>query len=77
MATIPAGEVEGIIRKYSPSSYIITDESADKVAGAIADAMAMYEKGKIKDNRIREFLEEFSREALAVKLMTIVEERLQ
>jgi glycosyltransferase involved in cell wall biosynthesis len=76
LATIPAGEVEGIIKKYSPSSYIITDESADKVAEAIADAMRKYENDEIRDNHVKEFLEEFSRESLTLKLMKIIREEL-
>ena len=76
LATIPAGEVESIIKKYSPSSYIINDESADMVAEAIIDAMAKYNRNEIRDNRIAEFLEGFSRENLTLKLMRIIKERL-
>jgi glycosyltransferase involved in cell wall biosynthesis len=76
LATIPTGEVEEIIKKYSPSSYIITEESAEKVANAILDAMVKYEQYEIMDNHVSEFLKNFSRENLTQKLMRLIEERL-
>ena len=76
LATIPHGEVEGIIKEYSPSSYIVTEDSAAKVADAILDAMAKYKGNEIQDNRIREFLNSFSRENLTLKLMNIIEQKL-
>jgi len=76
LATIPAGEVEAIIKKYSPSSYIITDESAENVAEAILDAMAKYNDNAIINNRVEEFLEDFSRENLTKQLMTLIESNM-
>ena len=56
LATIPTGEVQDIINKYSPSSYIINDESHEKVAEAILDAREKYKNKQIKDNHVNEFL---------------------
>ena len=74
LATIPGGEAKEIINEYSPSSYVIIKQSAEEVSMAISDAIEKYEKGKILDNRVNEFLEHFSRERLAVKLIDIIEE---
>jgi glycosyltransferase involved in cell wall biosynthesis len=76
LATIPSGEVKEIITTYSPSSYVVTDESAEKVADAILDAMSKYRKNEIKDNHVEAFLKNFSRENLTLKLMKIIEQNL-
>jgi glycosyltransferase involved in cell wall biosynthesis len=76
LATIPQGEVERIIKEYSPSSYIVTEESAVKVADAILNAMTKYKRNEIQDNYIGEFLGSFSREKLTLKLMNIIEQNL-
>ena len=56
LATIPPGEVQDIIHRYSPSSYVINEETHNKVADAILDAKEKYKKYEIKDNNIIEFL---------------------
>ena len=77
IATIPHGEVEEIIRKYSPSSYILTeDASPNDAAEAILDAMSKYKNNDIQRNLIQDFMEEFSREKLTLKLMDIIEHNL-
>ena len=76
LATIPHGEVEEIIREYSPSSYVVSEESSEKVAEAILDAMRKYQGNEIHDNRVQEFIKRFSRENLTLKLMEIIERRL-
>lgn len=74
LATIPGGEVEEIIRKYSPGSCIITDESSEEVADAILDAMWKCDNDKAQDNHVEDFLEEYSRENQALKLMDIIKQ---
>lgn len=74
LATIPPGEAEQIIMRYSPCSYIITDESPEKVANAITDAMTKCTDGRANTNRVHEFLEQFSREKLAMKLIHLIEQ---
>ena len=76
LAIIPTGEVEEIIKKYSPSAYVITDQSSDKIADAILDAMDKYEKNEIQDNNVSDFLENFSRENLTLKFMKIINEKI-
>ena len=77
LAIIPGGEVEGIIRKYSPGSYIITEEgSSADVAKAIEDAMEKYRSGQMPDNRIDEFLAAFSRESTSRAIMKAITETL-
>ena len=76
LATIPQGEAEEIIRKYSPSSYIVTEESSEKVADAILDAIKKYKYNQIQDNSVQEFLTRFSRENLTLKLIDIIEQNL-
>jgi len=75
LATIPSGEVEEIIRRYSPSSYITSKGSPEEVAAAILDAMQKYKDNKIQDNNVDEFMKRFSRENLTLKLMDIIEEK--
>ncbi len=76
LATIPSGEVEDLIRKFSPNSYVITEKSAGKVADAIVDAMSKYRTGDILDNHAGAFLEDFSRENLTLKLINILENNM-
>jgi glycosyltransferase involved in cell wall biosynthesis len=76
LATIPPGEVEEIIKAYSPSSLIVTTNSARDVANAISRAISMYEKLEVEDNHVEEYLESFSRENLTLKLMGIIEENV-
>ena len=74
MATIPTGEVADIINEFSPSSYVITEKSSEKVAEAIRDAMVKYEENQIQSNYVDKFLESFSRERLALKLMNVIDQ---
>jgi glycosyltransferase involved in cell wall biosynthesis len=76
LATIPTGEVEAIIKEFSPSSFIVTTNSARDVANAISNAISMYEKHEIAENHVEEYLESFSRENLTLKLMGIIEENV-
>ena len=76
LATIPQGEVEKIIKTYSPSSYLVTEDSAPKIADAILDAISKYNNNEIKPNRVSEFLERFSREKLTLKLKAEIEKVL-
>jgi glycosyltransferase involved in cell wall biosynthesis len=77
LATIPYGEVVEIIKKYSPSPYVISKDSTEEVAAAILDAMQKYKDNQIKDNYVAGFMERFSRENLTLKLMNIIEEKMQ
>lgn len=61
LATIPSGEVEQIIRKYSPSSYLVTEKRPELVADSIIDAMEKYRTGEVINNKVEEFLSSFSR----------------
>lgn len=76
LATIPAGEAEKIIHQYSPSSFVVTEESPKAVAQAILDAMTKYRENKIQDNNLKEFLDCFSRQKLTLKLMSIIKNNL-
>ena len=77
LATIPHGEVEEIISKYSPASYVITESSASKVADAILDAIGKYRCNQIKGNYIEEFLSIYSRENLTRKLIRIIDDNIE
>ncbi|MBI1824631.1 MAG: glycosyltransferase [Nitrospirae bacterium] len=76
LATIPHGEVEEIIHTYSPSSFVVTEESPEKISEAILGAVAKYENNEIKDNYVEEFLKRFSRESLTLELIKIIENHL-
>jgi glycosyltransferase involved in cell wall biosynthesis len=76
LATIPTGEVERIIRKYSPSSRVVTDQCSRNVAERIKEAMVMYQGCEITSNRVESFLSRFSRSCLAEKLYGIYRDYL-
>ena len=77
LATIPKGEVENMIKEYSSSSYVITEESGHKVAEAIFDVMEKYNNRDIHDNQVNKFLDNYSRENQALKLMQIIDKNLR
>lgn len=83
LATIPSGEVEHIIRRFSPASYIVKMDSdkysakaVPEIADAIVDAMEKYKNNAIQNNLVGEFLHEFSRENLTLKLANLIEKTL-
>lgn len=76
LATIPAGEVADIITQFSPASYVVSQHDSTRIADAILDAMDRYKKGEIEDNYVGEFLKDFSRESLSLKLIRIIIENL-
>jgi len=76
LAIIPPGEVADIIHRFSPISYVITENSSKKVADAIFDAMCRYQENEIQANNIDDFLEHFSREKLAIKLIKLLDDNL-
>ena len=73
LATIPPGEVEEMIHKFSPSSIVITEDSGIRVSEAIMDAWRSYKNGKIQPNRVGEFLAFYSRETQTRRLMAAIE----
>lgn len=76
IATQPHAEARAIIRKYSPASYIIDQDSPEYICNAIADAIAKYKNNQVFQNRTEDFLRDFSRENLTLKLMRIIENSL-
>ncbi len=83
LATIPSGEVEHIIRRFSSASYIVKldcdskpTETISQIGEAILDAMEKYKSDKITNNLVEEFLDEFSRENLTLKLIRVISENL-
>ncbi len=76
LATIPGGEVASIIGDYSPSSRIVSEDSAESVADSILMAMHDYRCGLIKSNHVAEFLDCFSRENTTTRLEIIIEKKL-
>ncbi|MCK9264838.1 MAG: glycosyltransferase [Deltaproteobacteria bacterium] len=76
LATIPEGEVEQIIRKYSPSSFVVTEKRPEPVAESIVNAMQQYRDGKIADNHVSEFLSSFSRAKSAKNMLALMENLL-
>ncbi len=78
LATIPHGESEDLIKRYSPGSYVIAEEGSHlDVAEAVRDAMARWRRNEMPANHVEEFLAHFTREKLAQKVMRIVESRLR
>lgn len=76
LATIPEGEVEELVRKYSPASYVITEYSPEKIADAILDVQNRYQSGEMVPNRIEAFRKNYSRESLTLTLMKIIQGNL-
>lgn len=72
LATIPKGEVEDIITRYSPSSYIVNEGASEKIADSILDAICKYSHNEIRPNKVVSFLEDFSRDSLSRKMMEAI-----
>ncbi len=70
LATVPDGEVAQIVRKFSPSSCVVNDNSAEHVAHCVEYVMALYEKD-FESNKIEPFLREFSRESVAINMLKL------
>ena len=70
LATVPAGEVEGIVRKYSPCSYVVSDNSAKSLSHCVGNAMILHEND-FRSNKIESFLNSFSRENLSLKILKL------
>ncbi len=68
LATIPTGEVADMIAEFSPSSYLVHDDSAATISANIVQAMQDYKEGNIKSNDVERFMNEFSREKMTYKL---------
>ena len=74
LATIDKGEVEELIREYSPHSYIITSDNVDDIVNAIIDAYHKWEKGELRKIVSQEYLESFNKKELTKELAKILEE---
>ncbi|RPI77989.1 MAG: hypothetical protein EHM45_07190 [Desulfobacteraceae bacterium] len=72
LATIPVGEAEDMLKKYSPNSYIVREESVDEISRAILDAMSAHINGRKTSRDITEFMKKYSMENLTVQLMKII-----
>lgn len=70
LATVPAGEVEKIIKKYSPSSSVISDNSAKTISQYVENAI-LSKDNDLRSNMIESFLDSFSRENLSLKMLRL------
>ena len=78
IATIPHGEAEEIIRRYSPASCIVTDAAGEEVAAAIMKGMERYRKGSgMPQNDLKGFSDHFSRERGAQRMMKIMDAAIE
>jgi len=73
LATIPQGEVADIIAVYSPSSYVVHEDSPLAIGAAIVSAIAAHRQGLIENNLVSQFLERFSRENMTRELEKALE----
>lgn len=69
LATIPSGEVEEIVNKYNPDSYVITDNSANSIALNIKKAMGT--KKEFINSKVDFFIERFSREKISMTMLEL------
>lgn len=73
LATIPEGEVAGIVKYYSPHSYIITDNNSMNVKNCLLDAIKKYENKTITNNIVEDFLNIYSREHQSEKYIELMD----
>jgi len=73
LATIPEGEARDLIEEYSQSSYVVGGDSSNKVAEAIEDAIGKYRDCSVIRNDVDRFLEEYSSENLARRLIGAID----
>lgn len=76
LATIPPGEVADIIARYSPSSHVVHEDSPQAIGKAIMAAMNDYHLGTVENNLVTQFLANFSREKMTIKLEQAIENTL-
>lgn len=75
IATIPQGEVEGIVKKFSTSSYVIIENSAKSVSRCIEQAI-FSEKNDVESNKVELFFRSLSRERLSINMLNLFDSLL-
>lgn len=73
LATVPTGEVEGIINKYSPDSFVVIEQCPDAVEKCIDNAMTQSEKNGFQGNLVGDFLENYSRRSQSHKYFELMQ----
>jgi hypothetical protein len=74
LAIIAKGELEGLIKKYSDNSYIVTSESEDDIIRSILDAYNKWNRDALKNTdtgTLKLYCDEYNRKSLTGTLSTI------
>ncbi len=72
LATVPKGEVERIVKKYSPSSCVVTNCCSGAISSCIREVILRYGKRRIKDNFVNSFLETYSRKSQSQRILDLI-----
>ena len=72
LALIEGGEVERLVKIYSPNSYVITSGKVEDVVAAIVDAYNKWKKGHLDCIRNDEYLKKFCKETLTAEFVNII-----
>jgi len=77
LAISQSKEMHELIRKYSPQSYLISDNDPEKIREAILDAYHKWKKGKLKNYVSKEYLQKFNRKYQTKQLAKVFDEVLK
>ncbi len=72
LAIIDKGEVEAMIRRYSPGSFVVTSRSVDDVAEAIAEAYRQWRTGALARRPSEDYNAHFNKEALTAEFAEVL-----
>ena len=72
LAIIDSGEVESLIKTYSPNSYVVTTGKVQDVVDAIVDAYKKWKNGRLDRIRNDEYLQKFCKKSLTAEFVDII-----
>jgi glycosyltransferase involved in cell wall biosynthesis len=77
LAIIDKGEVETLLRRYSPGSFVVTSRSVDDVVGAIAEAYRRWRTGTLAPRPSVDYNAHFNKKALTALFSQVLEAVLE
>jgi hypothetical protein len=72
LAIIDKGEVEDLVRTYSPHSYPVTSGRVEDVANTIAGAYARWKSGGLRPEANATYIERFNKRAMTERFCDIL-----
>ena len=73
LATVGPGEVESMVRKYSPESVVVNPENTEAIAEGIRVLYSRWENSEIRDKASQSYLKENNWQALTGRLVDVLD----